>query len=173
MSPTCPGQPAITLGFTLIDAKRRSLILFILFCHHPVPGLWQRLRKKPPGGHSGRFELSFSCHSQQHNLTFCTTGVTNLCHAFGKGCRRTPQAAIQVPVSSQVDVVQLVCISHGHVGTAGKQAVQCPGSKGVVLNGEVQAQVCCIALIPGKKRRYLLGRRVSICCEEEAVSLGV
>ena len=78
-----------------------------------------------------------------------------------------------MPVSSQVDVVQLVCISHGHVGTAGKQAVQCPGSKGVVLNGEVQAQVCCIALIPGKKRRYPLGRRVSVCCEEEAVSLGV
>ena len=69
-----------------------------------------------------------------------------------------------MPVCRQVDVVQLVCISHGHVGAARKQAVQCPGSKGVILNGEVQAQVCCIALVPGKKRQYLLGRRVKICC---------
>ncbi len=77
-----------------------------------------------------------------------------------------------MPVSSQVDVVQLVCVSHGHVGTAGKQAVKCPGSKGVILNGEVQAQICCVALIPGKKSQDLLGRKVSICWEEESYLLG-
>ena len=68
--------------------------------------------------------------------------------------------------------MQLVCIGHGHEGTARKQAVHSPASKGVVLNGEVQTQICCITLIPGNKIRYLLGTATSVCCEEESVPVG-
>ena len=65
-----------------------------------------------------------------------------------KGRGGIAQPTVEVPISDQVDVEQLVGVSHRHISATWQQVMRYAPPECLLFNLKREAQVLCLALVP-------------------------